>query len=70
MMPTLTSLTIEISKGRGLIGLFFFFFCGVEGAISAAYGGFQTRSQIRAVAAGLCHSRSNAGSQPCLQPGP
>ena len=28
----------------------------------AAYGGFQARDQIRAIAAGLPHSHSNAGS--------
>ena len=34
------------------------------------YGGFQARGPIGAVAAGLCHSNSNAGSEPSLQPTP
>jgi len=29
-----------------------------------AYGGSQARGLIRATAAGLCHSHSNAGSEP------
>ena len=43
-------------------------------AIPAAYGASQARSPIRgligAVAAGLRHSHSNAGSEPRLQPTP
>ena len=35
-------------------------------AVPAAYGGSQARGQIGAVAAGLCHSRGNAGSEPRL----
>ena len=34
------------------------------------YGGSQARGQIGAVAAGLHHSHSNAGSELCLQPTP
>jgi len=30
----------------------------------------KAKGQIGAVAAGLCHSHSNAGSEPCLQPTP
>ena len=41
---------------------FFFFFR----AVPMAYGGSQARAQIRAVAAGLHHSHSNAGSEPRL----
>ena len=37
-------------------------------AAPAAHGGSQARGQIRATAAGLHHSHSNAGSQLCLQP--
>ena len=37
---------------------------------SAAYGGSQARDPIRAIAASLCHSHSNAGSKPHLQPTP
>ena len=33
----------------------------------AAYGSSQARSSTGVVAAGLCHSHSNARSQPCLQ---
>ena len=33
-------------------------------AIPKAYGGSQARDPIRAVAAGLCHSHSNAASEP------
>ena len=39
-------------------------------AAPVAYGGSQTRGQIRAVAAGLHHSHSNVGPEPCLQPTP
>ena len=35
-----------------------------------AYISSQARCQIRAVAAGLCHSYSNVGSEPHLQPTP
>ena len=39
-------------------------------AAPAAYGGSQARDLIRATAAGLCYSHSNARSQVCLQPTP
>ena len=45
---------------------FFFFFRTAP----AAYGSSQARSQIGAVAAGLHHSHSNAGSKPHLRPTP
>ena len=35
-----------------------------------AYGGSQARGPIGAVAAGLHHSRNNAGSEPRLRPTP
>ena len=35
-----------------------------------AYGGSQARGLIGAMAAGLHHSQSNAGSEPSLQPKP
>ena len=43
----------------------FFFSClfAISGAVPAAYGGFQARGRIRAVATGLCQSHSNAGSK-------
>ena len=44
-----------------------FFFCLFR-ATSEAYGGSQTRGQIGAVAADLCHTHSNARSELCLQP--
>ena len=39
-------------------------------AAPAAYGGSQARGRIRAIAAGLRHSHSNAGSKLSLQPTP
>ena len=36
----------------------------------AAYGGSKARSLIGAVAAGLCHSHNNVGSEPSLRPTP
>ena len=33
-------------------------------------GGSQARGRIRAAADGLCHSYSNARSDPCLRPTP
>ena len=39
-------------------------------ATPVAYGNSQARGQIRAIAAGLHHSHSNAGSELCLQPTP
>ena len=51
------------------IYLFIFIFCLF--AISwAAHGGSQDRGRIGAVAAGLCQSYSNAGSEASLQPTP
>ena len=49
--------------------MFFFFFLVVSfRATSMAYGDSQARGLIRAVAAGLHHSHSNAGSEPHLRP--
>ena len=39
-------------------------------AILAAYGGFQARGRIGAVAAGLCHRHSNTRSELRLRPTP
>ena len=50
------------------LGFFFSFF--LSRAIPEAYGGSQARGQIRATAAGLCHSHRNARSEPYLQPTP
>ena len=51
---------------------FFLFFCffAFSRAAPVAHGGSQARGLIGAVAAGLCHSHSNAGSQLRLQPTP
>ena len=53
-----------------LICIFFFVFLPSVGPIPVAYGGSQARGLIRAVAAGLHHSHSNAGSEPRLQTTP
>ena len=45
----------------------YFFFCLFR-ATPMAYGGFQTWGQNRAAAANLCHSHSNTGPKPHLQP--
>ena len=39
-------------------------------AAPTAYGGSQSRGPIRAVAASLHHSHSNAGSELCVRPTP
>ena len=44
---------------------FFFVFCLFRAALKA-YRGSQARGPVGAVAAGLCHSHSNTGSQPHL----
>ena len=61
-----TSLEVSIDKQRKLL-LFLFLFCR---AALVACGGSQARGLIRAAAAGLHHSHSNAGSEPHLQPRP
>ena len=50
--------------------LFYFCLFAFSWAAPAAYGGSQARSPIGAVAAGLCQSYSNVGSEPCLWPTP
>ena len=48
--------------------LFIFVFLGLP---PTAYGGFQARGQMGAIAAGLCHSHnSHMGSEPRLQSTP
>ena len=42
---------------------FFFFFLGPQPPL-----GSQARGRIEAIATGLCHSHSNAGSKPRLPP--
>ena len=46
---------------------FFFFFLAFSRAAPGAYGGSQASGQIGSVAAGLHHSHSTTGSEPCLQ---
>ena len=46
----------------------YFFFPPFYGATPAAYGSSQTRGQVRAAAASLCHSHSNTRSKLHLQP--
>ena len=48
----------------------YIFFCLVFRATPMAYGSSQARGRIRATAAGLRHSHSHAGSEPCLGPTP
>ena len=52
--------------------VFFFLFClfAFSRAAPVAYGGFQAKGLIRAVAAGLRQSHSNARSKPHVQPIP
>ena len=45
-----------------------FFSFGLFRAAPMAYGGSQARSRIGAAAAGLRHSPSSEGSEPCLRP--
>ena len=49
-----------------------FFFClfAISWAAPMAYGGFQARGPIRAVATGLHQSHSNMGSEPRLRATP
>ena len=49
--------------------LFFFFLLLFRAALTA-YVSSQARGRIRATAAGLHHSHSNSGSEPCLRPTP
>ena len=63
--------------GHLFISLFYFlfiylFFClfAISWATPAAYGGSQARGRIGAVAASLCQSHSNWGSEPHLRPTP
>ena len=55
-----------ILSGIYLIFIFIFIFR----ATPVAHGSSQVRGRIRATAAGLHHSHSNVGSEPCLQSTP
>ena len=72
---------IVLKHIAGIVVLFFcFFVClfvcfcfclfAFSRAAPAAYGGSQARGLIGAVAAGLHHSHSNTGSEPCLRTTP
>ena len=50
--------------------ILFFSLFAFSRAAPAAHGGSQARGLIRAVAAGLYQSHSNAGSEPRLRPTP
>ena len=52
------------------MSVFVFVFLSFSRVAPMAYGGSQARGLIWAVAAGLCHSHSNARSEPSLQPTP
>ena len=52
-------------RKRKNLFIYFFFFV-FSRAAPVAYGGFQPRGLIGAVAAGLHHSHSNVGSEPHL----
>ena len=60
-------LPIPLSLFLSILEIFFFFFFLCFLGLPTAYEGSQARVQIGAVAAGLCHSHSNAGSEPPLQ---
>ena len=47
--------------------IFLFFIFGLFWTAPTAYGGSQAMGPFGAVAAGLCHSHINPGSEPCLQ---
>ena len=53
-----------------LLLFFVLFVCCLFRATPAAYGDSQARGQIRATAAGLCHSHSNPRPKLCLRPTP
>ena len=65
----LTVYQLSLSFSLNLFYLFIYLFLLYRAALMA-YGGSQARGPVRAVAAGLRQSYSNAGSEPCLQPTP
>ena len=60
------TLSLNLTPNCSVASLFFFFFLLMTAPV--AYESSQARGQIRAVAAGLCHSYSNTGSEPPLRP--
>ena len=63
--------SISLSKEERLkqIIIIIIVFCSYRAA-PAAYGGSQARGLTGATGAGLCHSHSNARSEPWLRPTP
>ena len=63
--------TLQYHLYSSLLSFFFFFFLSFVFCLCLiAYGGFQARGLIRAIAAGLRHSHSNTRSELCLRPTP
>ena len=60
---------MHLSKNKNITKNFFFFFFFLRATL-VAYDGSGARGGIRAKAAGLRHSHSNAGYKPHLQPIP
>ena len=50
--------------------IYLFIILSFSRAAHMAYGGSQARGLMGPVDASLCHSHSNAGSKPCMQPTP
>ena len=63
--PNRIHLGLHVFTNLLLIYLRIYLFC-FSRATHVAYGSSQASDQIRAVAAGLRHSHSNARSEPCL----
>ena len=55
-------------EGLELRSSYFYLFFWLFRATPMAYGGSQAKGLIRAIAASLCQSHSNVGSEPHLQP--
>lgn len=58
------------ATGLCLTPILAFFFFWLFRAALVTYASSQTRGQMGSVAAGLQHSHSHAGSEPCLRPTP
>ena len=68
MFYTCVNVYFNLYYGKEKLNAFFFFFglFAISWAAPMAYGGSQARGLIGAVAADLCHSHSNAGSESLL----
>ena len=62
--------TRKYNANFSFVFCFLLFVLSFSRAALAAYGGSQARGLIGGVAAGLCQSHSNTGSEPRLQPTP